>query len=467
MNSLQGLKTYRVSDIGHLSFYIYIENQRYVFLARALPFCSCTNETNKLNYTTMDRTIPEEVQRKKRRRRMMMWSGGGVGFFALVIVGAMALQPSVSRSSLSVSTADVGTLQISINAAGTVAPAYEEIINSPLDTRVVEVYKKPGDSVKAGQPLLKLDLQTASTDYNKLLDEEQMRQHQMKQLEINNETKLKDLAMQIRVSEMKLNRMAVELRNEQFLDSLGAGTPDKVRQVELNYKVSKLEHEQLCQQYANEQKVMAAEEQVKALDLSIFRKGVAEMKRTLEEAQVFAPRDGVLTFLNDQIGVRVAKGEQLATVADLSRFQVKGTIADSYIDRVSQGAEAIVKVGDALCKGVVNHVVPTSEDGTIDFTVQLEKTDNGNLRSGLKVDVHVIYGVKDNVLRIANDTYYLGAGKYELFVMTDDNHLERREVELGESSWDYVEVISGLKPGDRVVVSDMNAYKGKSDLKIK
>ena len=191
------------------------------------------------------------------------------------------------------------------------------------------------------------------------------------------------------------------------------------------------------------------------------------MKRTLEEAQVFAPRDGVLTFLNDQIGVRVAKGEQLATVADLSRFQVKGTIADSYIDRVSQGAEAIVKVGDALCKGVVNHVVPTSEDGTIDFTVQLEKTDNGNLRSGLKVDVHVIYGVKDNVLRIANDTYYLGAGKYELFVMTDDNHLERREVELGESNWDFVEVISGLKPGDRVVVSDMNAYKGKSDLKIK
>ena len=45
-------------------------------------------------------------------------------------------------------------------------------------------------------------------------------------------------------------------------------------------------------------------------------------------------------------------------------------------------------------------------------------------------------------------TYDLGAGKYELFVMTDDNHLERREVELGESSWDYVEVISGLKPGD-------------------
>ena len=76
---------------------------------------------------------------------------------------------------------------------------------------------------------------------------------------------------------------------------------------------------------------------MQALDLSIFRKGVAEMRRTLEEAQVFAPRAGVLTFLNDQIGVRVAKGEQLATVADLTRFQVKASIADSYVDRVVQG----------------------------------------------------------------------------------------------------------------------------------
>ena len=124
----------------------------------------------------------------------------------------------------------------------------------------MEVYKKVGDSVQVGQPLLKLDLQTARTDYDKLLDEEQMRQHKMKQLEINNQTKLKDLAMQIRVSEMKLNRMAVELRNERFLDSLGAGTTDKVREVELNYEVSRLEYEQLRQQYENERRVMEAED---------------------------------------------------------------------------------------------------------------------------------------------------------------------------------------------------------------
>ena len=95
-----------------------------------------------------------------------------------------------------------------------------------------------------------------------------MRLHKQQQLKLNNQTKLKDLSMQIRVSAMKLNRMEVEWKNEHFLDSLGAGTPDKVRQAELNYKVSKLEHEQLCQQYQNEQSVMRAEEQVQELDLS-------------------------------------------------------------------------------------------------------------------------------------------------------------------------------------------------------
>lgn len=156
----------------------------------------------------------------------------------------------------------------------------------------------------------------------------------------------------------------------------------------------------------------------------------------------------------------------MATIADLSRFQVKCSIADSYIDRVSQGAKAIVKNGETVWAGTVNHVVPTSKDGTIDFTVQLEKTDDKTLRSGLKVDVHVIYGVKDKVLRIANDAYYVGEGKYDLFVLKGD-HLERREVVLGESNWDYVEVISGLQVGDKVVVSDMSAYKNKKELKLK
>ena len=113
-----------------------------------------------------------------------------------------------------------------------------------------------------GTPILKLDLQSAETDYKQKLDEEQMRSYKLKQLKLENMTKLNDLEMKIKVSAMQLNRKKVELRNEQYLDSLGSGTTDKVRQAELSYNVAELEYEQLKQQYANEKEVLDAEYQV-------------------------------------------------------------------------------------------------------------------------------------------------------------------------------------------------------------
>ena len=78
--------------------------------------------------------------------------------------------------------------------------------------------------------------------------------------------------MKIKVYYATETRKKVELRNEQYLDSLGSGTTDKVRQAELSYNVAELEYEQLKQQYANEKEVLDAEYQVQELDFSIFRK---------------------------------------------------------------------------------------------------------------------------------------------------------------------------------------------------
>lgn len=131
-------------------------------------------------------------------------------------------------------------IEVSVSASGKVVPAFEEIINSPINSRIVEIYKKGGDSVDVGTPILKLDLLSAETDYKKQLDEEQMKRLQLDQLRIQNRNKLSEMELQLKVSRMELNRKEVELRNERYLDSLGAGTTDKVRQVELDYNVSVL-----------------------------------------------------------------------------------------------------------------------------------------------------------------------------------------------------------------------------------
>ena len=414
----------------------------------------------------MDREIPKEVRNKERNKKIIRYGGIGVASVIVISVLISFMRTGVKTKDLVFSTVDKGTIEVSVSASGKVVPAFEEIINSPINTRIVEIYKKGGDSVDIGTPILKLDLQSVETDYKKLLDEEQMRSYKLNQLRVNNQTKLNDLAMKIKVSAMQLNRKKVELRNEQYLDSLGSGTTDKVRQAELSYNVAQLEYEQLEQQYDNEKEVLAAEYKVQELDFSIFRKGLAEMKRTLDDAQIRSPRKAILTYINNQIGAQVSQGSQLAVISDLSHFKVEGEIADTYGDRVAAGGKAIVKIGSEKLEGTVSSVTPLSKNGVISFTVQLNEDNNRRLRSGLKTDVYVMNAVKEDVMRIANASYYVGRGEYELFVRNSDKEIVKRKVQLGDSNFEFVEVASGLQPGDQVVVSDVSNYKNKNKLKL-
>lgn len=415
----------------------------------------------------MDREIPKEVLKKERNRRILKYGGIGGGCIALILILLSLMRSSVKEKDLVFSEVSKGTIEVSVSASGKVVPAFEEIINSPINTRILEVYKKGGDSVNIGTPILKLDLQSAKTEYDKLLDEEQMKRYQLEQLKVNNSTYLSDLEMKVKVAEMKLNRMKVELRNERYLDSLGSGTMDRVHQAELNFETGKLELEQLHQQLANERKVKAADLKVKQLEYEIFLKGLAETKRTLDEAQIRSPRKAILTYINNQIGAQVNEGSRIAVISDLSHFKVEGEIADTYGDRVAAGGKAVVKIGSEKLEGQVSSVTPLSKNGVISFTVQLEDDSNRRLRSGLKTDVYVMNAVKEDVLRIANSSYYVGRGDYQLFVLDGSDELVKRKVRLGDSNFEYVEVVSGLQPGDRVVISDMSQYKNKNKLKLR
>ena len=413
----------------------------------------------------MDREIPKEVQRKKIRKQIIKISAGVVGFIVAFIILLSMLQSSLKRTSLIISKVDRGTIEVSVSASGKVVPAFEEIINSPINSRIVEIYKKGGDSVDVGTPILKLDLQTAETEYNKLLDEEQMRRLQLEQLKVTNQNKLSDMEMKLKVSHMELNRKEVELRNERYLDSLGAGTTDKVLQAELSYNVGQLQLSEDEQKYKNERDLTEAELKVKELELSIFRKSLTETRRTLEDAQIRSPRKAILTYVNSEIGAQVQQGNRVAIVSDLSNFKIDGEIADTYGDRIAVGSKAVVKVGNDKLVGTVSEVTPLSKNGVISFNVQLEESSHSRLRSGLRTDVYVMNAIKDDVMRIANSSYYIGKGEYELFVV-NDGQLLKRKVTLGDSNFEFVEVVSGLQEGDEVVVSDMSDFKDKNKIKL-
>lgn len=415
----------------------------------------------------MDRELSKSERNSIRRKRLMPYL---IGLVALVVVVAallLLMRQSVKRADLLVATVDTGVIETSVTGSGSVVPAFEEIINSPINTRIVEVYCKAGDSVEAGTPLLRLDLQSTETELNKLKDQIEMKRYELEQQRVNNSTRMSDLAMQVKVKEMAVNRLEVELRNERYLDSLGSGTGDRVRQAELAYNTGRLELEQLRQQYANERKVTDAGLSVKNLDINIAGKNLGELRRTLDDARIRAPRKATLTYVNDQIGQKVSEGERIAIISDLSHFKVDGEIADAFGDKVRVGSKAVVKLGRERMPGMVSNVTPLSRNGVISFSVRLDDNANSRLRSGLKTDVYILCDVVEDAMRLKNGSYYTGPGAYELFVFDSDDELVKRNVRLGESNYEYVEVHEGLKPGDKVVISDMKKFANSSNLKVK
>lgn len=414
----------------------------------------------------MDREIPKEERHKAIRKRWTRVAIIAASIIVAIIAVGAIMRPSVKLSSIRTGVADRGTLETSVAGTGRVVPAFEQIINSPITSRIVEVYSKEGDTLSAGTPLLRLDLESAETEIKRMADERRSKQLEADQTRLNNRTMLSDLEMQVKVKEMDVNRLRAEVVNERRLDSIGSGTGERVRQAEFAFETGRLQLQQLREQLANERDVHAATSKMKQLELSIFDKNFGEKQRTLEDARLKSPRRATLTYINDQIGQQVSQGEKVAVIADLSRFKVTAEIADSYADRVAVGSRVTIKAGNTELGGMVTNVTPLSKNGIISFSVTLDDDDHPRLRSGLKTEVHVLCDIRDDALRIPTGPYYHGEGEYEMFVINGDE-LVRRHVRLGESGYSFVEVLDGLSPGENVVISDMKDYAHKNKLTLK
>ncbi|MBC5616975.1 HlyD family efflux transporter periplasmic adaptor subunit [Alistipes sp. AF17-16] len=415
----------------------------------------------------MDREIPAEVKKQKMLKRLLRLAVTGTAATAALLILSRVLGNDLHENELFIRKVDRGPIEISVSASGKLMPLQEEIIVTPINTRILEVYKNPGDSVDKGDPLLKLELASVETEYRQKLDEREMMKSKLEQARVRLNGTISELEMQRRVKSMQAKQLYTDLQDERYLDSIGAGTPDKIRRAELNYEETKLELQLLEQKIENEHKNARAELRVQELELGILDKTLEEKARLLKDARILSPRKATLTFINRQIGSQVPQGTQVAVVSDLTRLKVDCEIGDQHREKLSVGAKAVIKTGDTELRGTVVTVTPSVTNGIVYFTVVPDEADHPGLRSGLSVDIHVLYGLRQNVLRIPNGTFFkYGPGLYDLWIVRE-GRAEKREVSLGESSYEYVEITDGLNEGDRVILSDMERYKDKQTLKIR
>ena len=410
----------------------------------------------------MDRELTHEEIRRERRK---MWMRIGIPAAAVIIGGSFVLslaRGSVKRGELNLGIVDRGAIESTIQASGKVVPGFEEIITSPIASRVVEIYGRAGDKVEAGTPLLRLDLEATEAEISKQRDSRQKLVYAIEQQELDNATELTNIEMAIKVKEMAVNRLEAEVENEKRLDALGSGTGDRVREAELAYKTGCVELEQLRRRLDNERRMRESVIKGQRLDLSISDRNLNTQLRTLEDARLKSPRAATLTYIINSIGQQVAPGEKVATIADMSSFKIDAEISETNARLLSAGGKASVRMAKNIYPGTVINVSPVANHGAVTFSVLFDDSTAVNLRSGLAAEVFVVREVKDDVLRLPIGPYYSrGAGEYDLFVETSPDNLEKRKVLLGDAGYNYVEVKSGLQPGDKVVLGDMSAYKSR------
>lgn len=385
---------------------------------------------------------------------------------AIVICAVLFTGKTIKLNEVTFTTVQNGPLVTTISASGRVVPAHEQVVNSPVSSTLLRVLIHSGDTVKAGMPLMELDLSAAETDYRKLIDRQAVNDHRLYQTQLGNRTRLSDLEMQITVKEMAINRLRIELDNEKRLDSLGSGTGERVRQASTALRTAELELAQLNVQLVNERENSKASEDMQRLEINSFNQDVALLNRTLERGKVPAPIDGVVTFISSETGSSISAGQKVAVIADLTSFKIEGEIPEGDVPKVSVGSEATVRIGSTSLDGMVSHINPQSQGGLVIITITLNEPSHKRLKPGLKTGIEISHGYKDNVILISNGPYFKGPGMYELFVLDGDVRLVKRRIRLGDSNREYVEVVSGLEPGMRVVVSDMERYKRNDELKL-
>ncbi len=413
----------------------------------------------------MDREIPNEIKRKQKIKKYSKF----LSAILVVLVGLwflrFVLNPGINIHDIRLSVVEMGTVEASVSASGVVVPEFEQVLISPIQSKIDRVFLTSGDPVKAGEPILELNTEFLQIEYDKLKNELELQKNKKEQLDLKLQQENIDSRTHYDIKELQTQFVESQLNREKYLFEIGGGTKENLQRAELNYEIARRELEQLANQIENQQASNEAE--LKELDImiSIKEKNIEEIRRQLELAEARAERDGVITWINDDIGSSVNKDAVIARIADLGSFKIEARVSEIHAGKLQVGGPVKVRTDGKDFTGHISSVQPAVENGIVKFFIDLDSKSDESLRSNLRVDVFVITSLKDNVLRVENGPFYSGSVDQKIFVIKGDRAV-RRIVDVGETNFDYAEIQGDIDVGDTVIISDMTNYHHMDEIDI-
>jgi len=413
----------------------------------------------------MDKVIEASVQANKKKKTIVI-----LLLFILIIAAAVwllryTLSASLKKAAITTAVVERGDIENTLSASGEILPEFEATITSPINASVQKVLIDAGSKVKTGESILTLDKAASETEFEKLKFQLASKRNDIKKLKLELDKSFYDIKSNNDIKQLRINSLEAEVENAKRLFKAGGGTRESIEQAELNLKVARLEKQQLENEIRSKQQTMQVEMKEAEIAADIQANDLHELERKLQLANIVTTRDGVVTWVNKNIGAAVHEGDALARIADLGSFKVLGSISDNYLDQLHNAMTAIIRVNETQIRGTVINIQPSVQNGVVSFSIQLDERNNALLRPNMKVDVFLVTSSKRNVLRVSNGAAFKGASAQDIFVL-NNGKAERRTVHIGMTNFDFVEIMDNVKPGDVIITNDMSAYKNAKEITI-
>ena len=410
------------------------------------------------------------VEVKPNRRRRLILAGAGVlvlvllAWFAPSIGRLFSASASVSGSRLSFATVERGPFVRDIAAEGKVVAAVSPTLYA-ASGGAVTLLVHAGDTVKKDQSLATI----ISPELTNKLAQEQSKADAMQvdylQAQVDARTKRSDLQKAYDNAHIDQKSAETNLGREQKAFTAGAATGVAVDQsrdalekarIAFTHAKSDLNLSNDSLSFNIKSKKLAHENQLLV---------VQDMQRQVDDLNVKSPVDGQVGQLFIAERATVAKDAQLLSVIDLSALQVEMQVPESFARDLGIGMAGEISGNGHVWKGVVSAISPEVVNGQVAARLRFDGATPKQLRQNQRLSVRVLLDHRDNVLTVQRGSFVDESGGSYAYLVRD-GIATKTPIRVGASSIDKVEILEGLKQGDKIVISGTDNFKGAAKVAI-
>lgn len=405
----------------------------------------------------MDRIIEKKkgIARAFTKKALPYWGGGVLLVFIVWLIFRDNASTLRVDSSMLI-TGDVVKSEFSdyIRVSGQVQPM-TTIQISPLEGGVVqEIRIEEGSQVKKGDIILclsneNLDLQILNSEAE-LAEKENILRNTMISMEQQKLSVQQD-RLQLEM-EVRRSKRAYEQQKSLYEEKLIAREEWLKAQEDYELAADKL---QLVRN-REVQDSLYRTVQIEQMEESLrnMRLNMQMIRKRKENLTIKAPIDGELGLLDVVLGQSVQSGAKVGQINDLTSYKIEAQIDEHYIDRVLPGLDATFERQNESYGAVIRKVYPEVRNGKFKADFKFSGVQPENIRTGQTYYMNLQLGQPEEAVIIPRGTFYQNTGGKWIYVISPDGtRAIRREIRIGRQNPQYYEVLEGLEPGEKVVIS--------------